>query len=188
MLIIELVLHVYVCNSFALDGRILDHRQKRRNIMSLTTKIKTVLPWALSLFIAFIFVQSLFFKYSNAPETQHIFGTLNQWAADSFGFDGLFLAPGIFNQYVIGTAELVASILLLAGLLTRYKILNPLGALMSLGVISGAIFFHLFTPLGIEVQGDGGALFGSAVGIWVASLILVMRGRSDLIGLIKKNS
>lgn len=152
---------------------------------STTSKIKAALPWVLSIFITFIFVQSLFFKYSDAPETQHIFGTLDAWGASTLGFEGLFLAPGIFNQYVIGTAELVASLLLMAGLITRFKWLNPLGALMALGVISGAIFFHLFTPLGVEVQGDGGALFGSAVGIWVASLILVIRGKDQLCGLIK---
>ena len=151
---------------------------------SVLEKIKQALPWILSLFIVFVFVQSLFFKFTNAPETRHIFGTLDQWAADSLGLEGLFLVPGIFNQYVVGSAELVASVLILAGLLTKYKPLNPLGALVALGVISGAIFFHLFTPLGVEVQGDGGALFSTAVGIWFAALILIIRGRSHLCGLL----
>lgn len=150
------------------------------------SKAQKLLPWGLSLFISFVFVQSLFFKFSNAPETQHIFGTLDAWAADVFGVEGLFLAPGIFNQYVIGSAELVASLLLLAGLMTKFKFLNPVGALMALGVISGAIFFHLFTPLGIEVQGDGGTLFYMAVGIWFSSLILIYTGRCHLCQLMKK--
>lgn len=151
---------------------------------STTGKLKTALPWILSLFIAFVFIQSLFFKFSDAPETQHIFNTLNEWASDSFGIEGLFIAPGIFNQYVVGSVELVASILLLAGLFTKFKFLNPLGALAAFGVISGAIFFHLFTPLGVEVQGDGGALFGMAVGIWFASLTLMIRGRHALCSLV----
>ena len=145
------------------------------------------LPWLFSIFIAFIFVQSLFFKFSNAPETQHIFGTLDQWASDSFGISGLFLPPGLFNQYVVGTGELIASALLLLGLFTQFKWLNPLGALVALGVISGAIFFHLFTPLGVDVQGDGGALFGTAVAIWVSAAILVYRGRGFLCGLMGKS-
>ncbi len=145
------------------------------------------LPWLLSIFIAFIFVQSLFFKFSNAPETQHIFGTLDQWAADSLGLSGLFLPPGLFNQYVVGTGELIASALLLLGLFTRFKWLNPLGALVALGVISGAIFFHLFTPLGVNVNGDGGALFGTAVGIWFSAAILTYRGRGLLCGLMGKS-
>ena len=124
---------------------------------STTGKLKVAMPWILSSFIAFVFIQSLFFKFSNAPETQHIFNTLNQWALDSFGIDGLFIVPGIFNQYVVGSVELVASLLLLLGLFTKYKFLNPIGALAAFGVISGAIFFHLFTPLGVDVQGDGGS-------------------------------
>ena len=150
------------------------------------SKIKKALPWVLSVFISFVFIQSLFFKFSDAPETQHIFGTLDQWALDTFGIEGLFLAPGIFNQYVVGSAELFASILLLAGLFTKFKVLNPLGALLALGVISGAIFFHLFTPLGIEVQGDGGTLFFMAIGIWVSSIALIFMGRCHLCGLMKK--
>ncbi len=143
-------------------------------------KFSLGLKWVLSLFISFVFVQSLFFKFSNAPETQHIFGTLNDWAATTFGFENLFIAPGIFNQYVVGSAELLAAILLLLGLFTRFKVLNPLGAFVALGVISGAIFFHLFTPLGIEVQGDGGALFGMAVGIWISAVILMIKGKGSL--------
>lgn len=139
-----------------------------------------ILQWGLSLFIVFVFVQSLFFKFGDAPETQHIFGTLNDWAANSFGIENLFLAPGIFNQYVVGSAELLASLLLLLGLFTKFKFLNPLGALVAMGVISGAIFFHLFTPLGVSVQGDGGALFGMALGIWISSAILIFKGRALL--------
>ena len=130
----------------------------------------------LSLFISFVFIQSLFFKFTNAPETQHIFGTLNDWSASLIGVENLFLLPGVFNQYVIGMVELIAATLLLLGFFTKAKILNPLGALLALAVISGAIFFHLFTPLGIEVQGDGGALFAMAVGVWVSSLILIVKG------------
>ncbi len=147
-------------------------------------KIRNILPYILSIFISFIFVQSLFFKFSGAPETVHIFTTLNDWAASTFGINGLFLAPGLFSAYVIGSAELVAASLLLIGLFTRYKILNPLGALMSMGVMSGAIFFHLFTPLGIDVQGDGGALFFMAVGVWISSCILVLINKEKLFRLI----
>ena len=139
----------------------------------------------LSIFISFVFVQSLFFKFTNSPETQHIFGTLDTWAAD-LGFPGLFLAPGPFNAYVIGTTELVASLLLLAGLFLGRKLLTLAGALIALGVISGAIFFHLFTPLGIEVQGDGGTLFGMAVGIWISSVVLIVMHRETAFDFIIK--
>jgi uncharacterized membrane protein YphA (DoxX/SURF4 family) len=140
------------------------------------------IPVGLTLYIAFVFIQSLFFKFTNSPETQYIFGTLEAWGA-SLGWPGLFAPSGIFSQYVVGSGELVASGLLLAGLTTRLRLLQPIGALMALGVISGAIFFHLFTPLGVSVLNadgtrDGGLLFGLACGVWAASALLVGLNRS----------
>ena len=137
------------------------------------------------IYIAFVFIQSLFFKYAGAPETVHIFTTLNDWAADTIGIEGLFLAPGIFNAYVIATAELVASIMLLIGLFTAKKFLIPSGALLSLGIITGAIFFHLFTPLGIDVQGDGGTLFFMACGVWLFSAGLLWTHKDKLLAVLK---
>jgi len=146
---------------------------------------RKIIKGILSIFISFIFIQSLFFKFAGSPVTDHIFGTLDAWAA-GFGFPGLFLPPGIFNAYVIGSAELVASLLLLAGLFMGRALLTGLGALMALGVITGAIFFHLFTPLGIVVLDDGGELFGMAVGIWVSAAVLILMHKDALLGLIKK--
>ena len=68
------------------------------------------------------------------------------------------------------------------------KILIPLGALMAFGVITGAIFFHLFTPLGINVQDDGGTLFFMASGVWVSSGILILMHKSLILKtLCRKN-
>jgi uncharacterized membrane protein YphA (DoxX/SURF4 family) len=155
---------------------------------SLSHKVQAALPYILSIFISFVFIQSLFFKFSGAPETIYIFTTLDIWAESTFGIQGLFLAPGIFNAYVIASVELIASILLLLGLFTSCKTLNPLGALLAFGVISGAIFFHLFTPLGIVVQNDGGTLFGMAVGVWASSFILVIMGKEKLLNLLSKKT
>lgn len=139
--------------------------------------IRRYLPVLLTLYIASVFVQSLFFKFTDSVETQYIFGTLEGWAG-SLGFPGLFTHSGIFSQYVVGSAELVASLLLLAGFSGRFPLARPVGALMALGVISGAIFFHLFTPLGVTVLNadgtrDGGELFALACGVWVAAAILL---------------
>ena len=147
--------------------------------------IRRYLPIALTLYIAFVFIQSLFFKFSNSPETQYIFGTLEVWGA-SLGLPGLFAPSGIFSQYVVGTGELIASALLVAGLSQRLRVLRPVGALMAIGVISGAIFFHLFTPLGISVLNtdgthDGGELFALACGVWVAAALLLWLSK-DTIG------
>lgn len=135
--------------------------------------------WLLTLFVAFVFLQSLFFKFSNSPETIYIFeGKLDPWAA-SLGFSGLFAPGGIFSAKVVGSVELLASVLLLAGaILARRRGLQVLGAALGLGVISGAIFFHLFTPLGVAVRNadgssDSGTLFAMACGVWLSCAALL---------------
>ncbi len=155
-----------------------------------TSRIRTAALWALTLYIAFVFIQSLFFKFTDSPETQYIFGTLNAWGA-SLGFPGLFARNGIFSQYVVGTAELVASGALLLGAITRKPVLHGAGALLGMGVISGAIFFHLFTPLGVQVLNtdgtlDGGELFALACGVWVAAALIVWLLRADLLAVLPR--
>jgi hypothetical protein len=140
--------------------------------------------WLLTAYVAFVFIQSLFFKFTGSPETVYIFqGKLDPWAA-SLGFPGLFAPGGIFSAKVVGGAELVASILLIAGaLMAGQRLVQVAGAAMGLAVISGAIFFHLFTPLGIAVvntdgSSDGGELFTLACGVWLgcAALLWIRRG------------
>ena len=134
----------------------------------------------LTLYITLVFVQSLFFKFTDSPETRYIFGTLDTWGA-SLGFPGLFAPSGIFSQYVVGSTELLASILLLGGLLLGYPLLHIAGALVSMGVISGAIFFHL-TKLGIALTavGDQGELFALALIVFAASAGVLYLHRQEL--------
>jgi hypothetical protein len=146
----------------------------------------------LSLYVIFVFVQSLFFKFANSPETVYIFQTrLDPWAA-SLGFPGLFAPGGIFSAHVIGSFELFASLLLLAGtFVARWRIAQLLGAILGLGIISGAIFFHLFTPLGVQVVNgdgskDGGELFMLACGVWLCSAALIWLRRDLLPGALRR--
>ncbi len=146
---------------------------------------------ALSVFIAFVFIQSLFFKFTDSPETTYIFvGKLEPWAA-SLGWPGLFSPGGVFSAKVIGSGELVASCLVLFGaFVASRRVIQLAGALLGLGIISGAIFFHLFTPLGIAVQNadgssDGGQLFGMACGVWVSCLVLAWLRRDELLKLMQ---
>jgi len=99
--------------------------------------------YALLAFVIFVFVQSLFFKFAGSQETDIIFSTIATWMT-TIGLG--FIAPTFasIGGYVVGGVELVACILLLVAGTRR------LGALLGLGVISGAIFFHLFTPLGVN--------------------------------------
>ena len=140
---------------------------------------KKGLTWALIAFVTFVFVQSLFFKFTGSKETEIIFNTIGDWMS-TIGLG--FIAPAFaaYGGYVIGGTELVAS-----GLMINPKTRN-LGALIGLAVISGAIFFHLFTPLGvnrvIDDQGntDGGVLFYMACGVWIScALILWLNRKSD---------
>ena len=103
-------------------------------------------------------IQTLYFKFSGAPESVYIFETLGLEPAGRIGS---------------GIAELIASILLLIPK-TAWA-----GAILALGVISGAIVSHL-TELGIEVQGDGGYLFILAVVVFVFSAIVLWMNRQQI--------
>ena len=140
-------------------------------------------PVAISVFAAIVFLDSLRFKFTDHPNTQEIFGRLDGWAG-TLGLPGLFAHTGLFSQYVIGTAELFASALLLIGLLPRFTRLNALGALIGFAVMSGAVSFHLFTPLGVDPNNDGGGLFAAAVTIWVTALVLLFIRRKEVLGLL----
>jgi hypothetical protein len=146
------------------------------------------ISWVLSLWVAKVFITSLFYKFSNAPETQHIFGTIGDWMGGFLGqgFGNIF---SNYGGYVIGTFELIASLFLLSPAifsLLKYvgiqkelplrSVLQSTGGLMASVIMFGAIFFHLVSPLGVQVmfngQTDGGSLFYSAVSIFVSGLIL----------------
>jgi uncharacterized membrane protein YphA (DoxX/SURF4 family) len=150
--------------------------------------IKKHLHWLLTAYVAVVFIQSLFFKFTGSPETVYIFqGKLDPWAA-TLGFAGVFAPGGIFSATVVGSLELVASVLLMAGAAwAANRSLQVLGAAMGLGVISGAIFFHLFTPLGVAVvntdgSSDGGELFALACGVWLCCAGLLWLRRAVWLG------
>ena len=148
--------------------------------------------WLLTLYVASVFIQSLFFKFTGSPETVYIFqGKLDPWAA-SLGFAGLFAPGGLFSAKVVGSFELIAAVLLLAGAaMSAQRAVQVLGAAIGLGVISGAIFFHLFTPLGVAVvnadgSSDGGELFALACGVWLACALLLWLRRAIWLGWIAR--
>lgn len=148
--------------------------------------------WLLTLYVAFVFIQSLFFKFTGSPETVYIFqGKLDPWAA-SLGFPGVFAPGGIFSAKVVGVAELFASVLMLAGaFMAGNRWVQVAGAALGMGVISGAIFFHLFTPLGIAVvntdgSSDHGELFTLACGVWISCALLLWVRQGLWLPMLKK--
>jgi uncharacterized membrane protein YphA (DoxX/SURF4 family) len=140
------------------------------------------LPNALAIFMAVIFIDSLFYKFSDDPKTQQIFGLLDGWAA-SIGAPGLFGHTGLFSQYVIGSIETLASALLLLGILPRLHHVQALGALAGVLVMSGAVSFHLFTPLGVDPNHDGAGLFMAACTNLVFGFALLFGFRRKAFGL-----
>jgi len=122
------------------------------------TKGTKVVSWAARIVVAAILLQTLFFKFTGAPESVYIFTKLGMEPAGRYGS---------------GIAELVASILLLL------PATPAIGAVLALGVISGAIASHL-GPLGIEVMGDGGLLFGLACVVFAGSALVAWIHRREL--------
>lgn len=108
----------------------------------------------LRLVAAIILLQTLFFKFTAAPESVFIFNTLG-------------IEP--WGRWLSGVSELIASILLLL------PVTHILGALMGLGIMAGAIVSHILF-LGLVVQQDGGLLFSLAMTVFIScSLILFFR-------------
>jgi putative oxidoreductase len=127
--------------------------------MELSKRMKVV-SWVLQAVVAVILLQTLFFKFTGAPESVYIFSKLG---AEPWGR----IASGVF--------ELVAAALLL------FPRTVASGALMSLGVISGAIFSHL-TKLGVALTevGDRGELFALAVVVLLGSAAVLYIRRREL--------
>lgn len=143
------------------------------------SKIKNLLPSGLAVIASLVFLDSLRFKLTNHPNTQEIFGRLNEWTT-SLGAPGLFAQTGLFSQYVIGGAEFIASVCLLLGILPRFRRLQGFGALLGLAVMTGAISFHLLTPLGIDPTGDGPFLFIMACVVWLSCAVIAFIRRAEL--------
>lgn len=147
--------------------------------------MKKYLPYVLVAVPVFVFLQSLPFKFSGAQETIYIFDTIGAWMTD-IGLGGIGDVFARYGAYGVGSVELVASILLLIPA-TRH-----IGALVGVGVLSGAIFFHLFTPLGVAVEFPGAApggepsLFVMAVIAWLAQAALLVIYRDRFPGFGKK--
>ena len=118
-----------------------------------------VVSWVAQVIVALILAQTLFFKFTYAPETQVIFGERGGYPA----------------AIAVGFVELLCVVLLLVPRTAVF------GAALALLVISGALFTHL-TSLGVQVvnpatgESDGGLLFALAVVVAAGSaLVLVLR-------------
>lgn len=113
---------------------------------------------AMRLVVAIILIQTLRFKFTAHPDSVYIF---TQVGMEPFGRIG------------IGILELIAAVLILIPR-TVWA-----GAGLTLGIIGGAIMMHV-TILGIEVNGDGGTLFGMALVTFILSAIVLYLNRKEI--------
>src|SRR6516225_11589782 len=127
--------------------------QGRKRKMSVS-----ILSWVLRLAAAGILLQTLFFKFTAAPESVYIFTKVG-------------LEP--WGRIGSGVVELIAALLILSPRLIW------LGSALAIGIMTGAIISHL-TVLGIEVQGDKGLLFVLALIVFVSSGINLLIHRAEI--------
>ena len=140
---------------------------------AIAARLREWLVWALSAWIAFIFVWYLQFKFTGDDGSTWLFTILTDW----LGFHGHEKIMRIGT----GSAELIAAILLFD------RPLQVVGAVLGVGIMSGAIFFHLVSPLGVDPYGDGGVLFHQACSVWAAALAIVAIRRRDALALLDRH-
>jgi hypothetical protein len=124
--------------------------------------MKSKIVLLLRLVAAGILIQTLYFKFTGAPESIYIFTKLG-------------IEP--WGRWFSGVSELVASVLLLV------PATQSVGALMGAGVMIGALASHALI-LGIVVQNDGGLLFSLACVVFVACTVVVILRRDQLSNLV----
>ncbi len=116
------------------------------------------LLWLMRLVVAGILLQTLFFKFTGAAESVYI-------------FEALGVEP--YGRIGSGVVELIASVL------TLLPSTVAIGALLSLGLMTGAIVSHV-AVLGIEIMGDGGLLFALAIVVFVCSAAVLLASADQL--------
>ena len=122
-----------------------------------------IMLWTARIIAALILFQTLFFKFSGSPESIYI-------------FEAVGMEP--WGRIGVGIAELAAALMLLI------PAVSWIGATIGVGVMAGAIGFHL-TILGVEVQGDGGYLFFLALVAEMGSLFVLWRSRTQVLLALK---
>lgn len=114
--------------------------------------------------ISILLIQTLQYKFTAHPDSVYIFSKVG-------------LEP--IGRIGIGILEFIAAFLIIIPKTIW------IGALLTVGIIGGAIIMHL-TLLGIEIDNDGGKLFYMALFIFILSAIILFNQRKN-IPIIGKN-
>ncbi len=121
-----------------------------------------IVSWVLRVVASIIMLQTLYFKFSGAEESIQLFTMLG-------------MEP--WGRYGVGVMELIASILLLV---PKTKVM---GAILGVGLMSGALFFHL-TKIGIVDASGNAMLFIYACVAFISCGILLVIHTDELKGYI----
>lgn len=116
---------------------------------------KSNISWALRLLAAAILAQTLFFKFTGAPESVEVFTKLG-------------MEP--HGRILIGVLELITVILLLIPQSAAY------GALLGLGIMTGALLGHV-TKLGFSGPMLSLGMLAMLVLVCCAALLFMHRGQ-----------
>ncbi|WP_320814947.1 DoxX family protein [Flavobacterium sp.] len=127
--------------------------------------MKKVYYWLIRIVPAVIMLQTLFFKFTAAPESIALFTKLG---VEPYGRIGS------------GVIELLAAILLLIPSKSFY------GAILGIGTMISAILSHLFI-IGINFNNDGGALFTLALVTFVCCVFVLFEERNKFSTFKKPN-
>jgi hypothetical protein len=156
---------MYILSIFCLKFKIVRRLSIFNRLKDHTLLImKKYLPFILRLIVAIILIQTLRFKFTAHPDSVYIFTKVGLEPVGRIG---------------IGIAELIAGLLLL------FRKTVWAGALLTIGIIGGAVMMHL-TQLGIEIKGDGGVLFYTAVVTLIMAITILYIYRKDIPILGKK--
>jgi hypothetical protein len=138
--------------------------------MPISDRALKLLAWVPALYAAHIMLWYEQFKLNGAEGSVMLFQTIADWIGIG-GHEAAF-------RLTVAWAEIVASVLLIN---TGTRLF---GGLLTLGLMSGAIFFHVVSPLGIDPYGDGGALFKEACLTWLSAAIILAIYRVELRALV----
>jgi len=122
------------------------------------TRQQRIVSWVCCLVAAGIMIETLFFKFTGAPESKYIFQKMGTepWWRWGQGFWELFAAIGLL-----------------------WPRLKWAGGILTTGAMAAAILSHI-TWLGFVVQGDHGLLFGMACVTFACGFTVLLLHRDSI--------
>src|SRR5450631_4439374 len=133
-------------------------------------RVHRLLTWPAAITIAGILLWYEQYKLTGNPGSVWLFTVLSDWLFID-GYEKPF-------RLFVASMEIAASILVVIPYTRMW------GAVFALGIMSGAIFFHLVSPLGIDPYHDGGALFKEACTVWLRAVFILLSYRAEAIAMI----